>query len=228
MKATPEGVRMNFKLPLPTWQSLDDVCMRWKARQQDILKFAANGQLQLYAFIKPYSRVFFRLDGRSTEWMSTTPVVVSPEVAGRLICETYVNVDEWTTKDSARWERGSGPSAALQGLHITASSLVIFTDELKRFEAEHAESTQPDICPTSLAVGISDSERDKLLRQIAGLALLVAEQNSTYRRGGAPNADKIAKEVGELFDALEDSNSFGAGNTSVRISIAAGLKLLKK
>lgn len=219
---------MNFKLPLPAWQSLDDVCRSWKARPIDLIKLAADGLLQLHAFVKTHRATSFRLDGRSVEWMPTTPIVISRDVAGRLLHERFVDLSEWETKSGDRWEYGIGASTGRTLLQVSISNLVIFGDELQRFEAEHAERKQPDSSPTSPTVAISDSERDKLLRQIAGLALLVAEKNSTYRRGDAPNADKIAKDVGEIFDALEDSNSFGAGNTSVRISIAAGLKLLKK
>ncbi len=219
---------MNFKLPLPAWQSLDDVCKSWKARQQDVLKLAADGGLQLHAFVQPHGTAYFHLDGRSVEWVSTTPVVVSPEVAGRLLRESYVNIDEWETKDGTRWERGFGPHARQQGLHVTASSLAIFTDELQRFEEEHSVPSGRENAPTPLAVELSGSERGKLLRQIAGLALLLAEKSNTYRRSDSPNADKIAKDVGELLEALPDANTFGTGNTSVRTSIAEGLKLLKK
>lgn len=219
---------MNFKLPLPVWQSLGDVCKNWKASQHDLLKLAADGQLQLHAFIKPYGTTYFRMEGRSVQWVPTTPVVVPPDVAGRLIHEPYVNVDEWQTKDGAHWERASNVHSPSQGLQFIPSALAIFTDEIHRFEAEHAEPVQPDAGTTSSEVGISDSERNNLLRQIAGMALLVSELNGTYRRGGAPSANKIAEEVSAIFDSLPDAKTTGAGNTKMRVSIAEGLNLLKK
>ncbi|SDH82663.1 hypothetical protein [Paraburkholderia phenazinium] len=74
---------------------------------------------------------------------------------------------------------------------------------------------------------VGDGERDKLLKQIGALSLLLAEKANSYRRGDKPNGDKIAKAVLELVESIPDSDSNGLGNSSLRESIAKGIKLLK-
>lgn len=82
--------------------------------------------------------------------------------------------------------------------------------------------------PAAVQSDLSEPERDKLLRQIGGLAMALAEKHGTYRRGDVPNANQIAKTVDEIFELLPDASTFGAGDTSLRTSIAKGLKLLRK
>lgn len=217
---------MRFKLPPPAWQRLEDVCHQWKATRADVLKFAADGQLQLHAFVKPYSTTFFRLEGRSVAWIATTPVVILQEIADRLIHESYVDVDDWETKEGVRWEYGLSGNFARQLLRISGADLVIFTDERQRFEAKHATVEEPVESTEVHAVGLPDAERDKLLRQIGALALAVAAKGGKYTKGGRPNVSQITKAVLEVIDALEDKNAAGVGDSSLRTSIGKGLDLL--
>jgi hypothetical protein len=217
---------MNFKLPEPAWERLDVVCKRWKASQNDVLKLAADSALQLHAFVKPHGIAFYRLEGCSEAWGATTPVIVPADIADRLIHESYVEVAEWVTKDGARWESAIGMYQ--RGLQISVSNLVVFREECQRFEREHAEPVEPAKPATTEPVDLSESERNKLLRQIGGLAMALAEKHGTYRRGGVPNASQIANTVDEIFELLPDASTFGAGDTSLRTSIAKGLKLLQK
>lgn len=82
----------------------------------------------------------------------------------------------------------------------------------------------------NIAVDASDpmslSERSRLLRLIGAMAILVAQQAKKYQAGGHPNASQIADAVGDLIDALPDSNSLGLGNTNVRTTISSGIELL--
>lgn len=73
---------------------------------------------------------------------------------------------------------------------------------------------------------LSESERTKLLKQIGGLSLLLAEKWTLYRRNGNPNADQIAKGVADAIEGLP--NHKGTGNSSLRASIKEGIDLLKK
>lgn len=72
------------------------------------------------------------------------------------------------------------------------------------------------------------NDRDKLLRHIGALALLLAEKSGTFRVGSKPNALQIAEAVGELMDETQDMNRRGLGSSYIRASISEGLRLLQK
>ncbi|WP_144142631.1 hypothetical protein [Paraburkholderia sp. BCC1884] len=82
----------------------------------------------------------------------------------------------------------------------------------------HAEGDSPQ--------KLTDAERDKLLKQIAALALVLAEKGGKYTRGGKPNVSQIAAAIGEVIEALPDADRNGLKSSSVRDSISAGLTLL--
>ena len=71
-------------------------------------------------------------------------------------------------------------------------------------------------------------EREKLLRHIGALALLLAEKSGTFRVGNKPNALQIAEAVGALMDETQDMNRRGLGSSYIRASISEGLRLLQK
>lgn len=73
---------------------------------------------------------------------------------------------------------------------------------------------------------LAANERSKLLKQIASLALLLAEKSNKYKRGEKPNALSVASDVGLIFDAFEFEGKRGAGSSELRDSIASGVKLL--
>jgi hypothetical protein len=213
---------MDFKLPPPAWQPLDEVRKKWKADEKDLLKFAAAGSLRLHAFVNPYSPTHFRREGRSELWVATTPVVVTDEIAGRLIHESFIDVSDWKTKGGQQWEEAIGVYGSK--LRISTSDLVVFRDEIERFEAVHSSP----VTHTQATNQLKDSEREKLLRHIGGLALLLAERSNLYRNGDAPNANQIAEGVTDLLKNIPDSNLRACGFTSLRTSIAKGVELLKK
>lgn len=73
---------------------------------------------------------------------------------------------------------------------------------------------------------IPDSDRHRLLKQIAALSLALAEKSTRYKRGEKPNASQIANVTVEILDALPDGNLNGVGTSSLRESIKSGLELL--
>jgi hypothetical protein len=133
---------MSFTLPKPAWQPLDVICRSWKAQKSDVLKYAAEGLLQLHAFVTPYGEARFLHEGRSEAWVPTTPVIIPPEIAARLIHESFVELSSWSTKDGERWECSFGH--ARRNLQVSSSNLVLFRDEQIRFENKHAESEVKD------------------------------------------------------------------------------------
>ena len=87
---------------------------------------------------------------------------------------------------------------------------------------------------TSASANLQDAEGldagtvtpSSLKKQVAALALLLAEKSGKYKKGDKPNAYQIAEAVGELLDAMPDANTRGVGKSSIRDSIKAGLSLL--
>lgn len=75
---------------------------------------------------------------------------------------------------------------------------------------------------------LSDNERKRLLKHIALLAMALAEKGQRYKRGDKPNANQIAEAVKDILEALPDANGYGAGASSIRESISAGIALLNE
>ncbi len=93
------------------------------------------------------------------------------------------------------------------------------------FLAEPEQSTTPVI---ETDTGIKDFERNKYLKQIAALALVLAKQSNKYKNGNKPNASQIANAVQELLDAEDFQGKSGTGTTEIRDSISKGLNLLNE
>jgi hypothetical protein len=76
---------------------------------------------------------------------------------------------------------------------------------------------------------ISESERNKLLKQIGVLALLLSKKVNTLKKSsGEPNTFQIAEAVKVLLDGMPDIDQKALGNSNFRDSIAEGLRLLSK
>lgn len=74
---------------------------------------------------------------------------------------------------------------------------------------------------------LSNKERASLQKQIAALAMLLADGNGRYKKGDGPNASAIAEYMMPVLSAIPEANTHGVSSTSIRASIAAGIKLLK-
>lgn len=92
----------------------------------------------------------------------------------------------------------------------------VIREQLKTAEQELSEKNH-----------ITESDRTKLLKQIAVMALLLAEKSNKFKRSNVPNALQIANEVQEILDAGTFNNRKGTGSTEIRNSISEGLKLLQ-
>jgi hypothetical protein len=71
-----------------------------------------------------------------------------------------------------------------------------------------------------------DAKCDRLLKQVAALAITLAMKSGQYKKGDKPNAFLIANNTVEILDALPDANTRGVGVSSIRSSIKEGLELL--
>ena len=86
-----------------------------------------------------------------------------------------------------------------------------------------------DVSHVEVNQGISETEREKLLKQIGVMALLLSKKNNTFSKSsGEPNASQIAKAVQVELDSMPDANIKGLGDANLRASIKEGLELLKK
>jgi hypothetical protein len=94
----------------------------------------------------------------------------------------------------------------------------------KKSEAAKLPETEPRAETTEQPM--TESERTRLLKQVAVLSLILAEKVKRYRRGQKPNANQIADSVAEMLDALPGANKYGLSSTNIRGSIAEGVALL--
>ncbi|GLU32560.1 hypothetical protein WKR88_17915 [Trinickia caryophylli] len=74
---------------------------------------------------------------------------------------------------------------------------------------------------------LSRRERESLQKQIAALALVLAEKSAKYKNGDKPNANQIAEAVALVLNALPDANTRGVSSASLRASIKAGIAMLQ-
>ncbi|MGY6154116.1 hypothetical protein ACW9YK_14830 (plasmid) [Paraburkholderia graminis] len=74
---------------------------------------------------------------------------------------------------------------------------------------------------------LSKRERESLQKQVAALALVLAERSAKYKNGDSPNANQIAEAVALMLDALPEANRHGVGSASLRASIKAGVTMLQ-
>ncbi|NOT13042.1 MAG: hypothetical protein HOP23_14605 [Methylococcaceae bacterium] len=73
---------------------------------------------------------------------------------------------------------------------------------------------------------LTETERQKLLKQIGTLALVLAKQSKKYELGEKPNASQIAEAAQTIFDASDFPGKRGTGSSELRDSIGKGIILL--
>ncbi|MFS8975033.1 hypothetical protein PO002_11075 [Cupriavidus necator] len=102
----------------------------------------------------------------------------------------------------------------------TDSNFVVRTANLASF-IQNA-SAPPDEATSAL----STRERESLKKQVAALALALAERSNKYKNGERPNGSQIAEAVSEILEALPDARTHGLSKSAIRASIKAGIDLL--
>jgi hypothetical protein len=76
---------------------------------------------------------------------------------------------------------------------------------------------------------LSETEREKLLKQVGVLAILLSKKsNALGTSTGKPNVSQIAEAVLRELDTMPDANRKGLSNSNLRASISEGLELLNK
>jgi hypothetical protein len=84
------------------------------------------------------------------------------------------------------------------------------------------------VSPKSSSENLSETERNKYKKQVALLALAVAEKSNIYKIGDSPNVNQINVLAQTILESHSDANTKGLGSSSIRESISEGLKLLNK
>jgi len=99
-------------------------------------------------------------------------------------------------------------------------NLVVRTSNLTSFI--QSVSGVPSVEPSTL----SNKERQSLQKQVAALAVALAERSNKYKIGDRPNGNQISEAVSEVLEALPDAKTHGVSKSALRASIKAGVDLL--
>lgn len=118
---------------------------------------------------------------------------------------------EWFSHDEMT------PEIYAQMASTEKKHLFVSSAEVKRLRAESLARSHDTL---------GEGERATLQRQIAALALVLAEKSSKYAKGDRPNGSQIAEAVDELLSWLPDANTRGVSKSNIRANISAGIGLL--
>lgn len=199
--------------------SLSKLAKQCNCDEADLLHQAALGNLRLS--LQFYGKTPNRVIGaesiasetpQSPEYPPETGVFDLPLKDAEALVEHVQIAVEAIFSPSGKWAVSFDPPRV-----ITAADVVVRNEEAQSFKISE-EHTGP----------ISDTERSQLLKQIAGMAMLIAKDNKKYTHGDNPNASQIGKAVHDLLEAWTDANVYGLGDTNIRTNISKGIDLLKK
>lgn len=184
-----------------------------------LLREGAAGQRLLYAAVAPEEAILGAIPSHPAPLHARrTPggtifVALYPTYCVDLALRGYADVKQWPA------------SVEDQGMLAWHSWSI---KEPQKLNLDMVFVHEADVLQRGAAAAVSDSERDKLLRQIAALALVAADSSKRYMRGDKPNVSQIAEAAVEMVEALPDSDKRGLRLTSLRDSIRDGFALLKK
>jgi hypothetical protein len=129
--------------------------------------------------------------------------------------------DELPAVHLVRWEGGNGQVNEMETT-VRCEDLVKWREQLGQSIDEGAPARAGDVGNLSLG----KAREQTLLKQIAALALCIAEHGKKYKRGDKPNVNQIATAALVIVEAREDFKSTGLAASSLRASITGGLDLL--
>ncbi|CAE6855150.1 hypothetical protein R75461_07668 [Paraburkholderia nemoris] len=225
--------------------------------QADILRLMADGELGVYWFLEEalmrpssldatsrslfhddkrdgevkFQSGLFRIDMQSNsaarEWVRK--LAVGDAWDGRSFNGTVLLAGDgsvWELMKFAEYDVIDGISYFCETRFPGQGDIVVTADELERIEAKFDRADQAGddaTCSESSA-----KARATLQKQVAALALLLAEKSNRYKKGDTPNASQIAEGVRDILDRLPDANRHGLSPSNLRANIAAGMELLSK
>lgn len=108
--------------------------------------------------------------------------------------------------------------------HPTRNQVIVTKKELDRFESQF--NNDSGLTASVTPADISSRERESLHKQIAALALALAEQSNKYKNGDRPNGNQIAEAASAILEAMPDARTHGSSKSAIRASIKAGIDLL--
>lgn len=138
---------MQHEFPEPEWTLLEEVSDEWGLSVLQVLRYAAEGLLQLHAWSEP--RFFPVLYDRLRHgqwfgdlWEDRNPVVVPKEAADQLIRSDRIDLDEWTTKDGEHWSARHDEDG-YRCLTIFRCRVFVFRSDKQEFDDKCQAPRQP-------------------------------------------------------------------------------------
>lgn len=199
--------------------SLDELANKCKCDVADLLHEAALGNLRLslqfYGKTPDKALLPKSIDSKTPQLPKGHPDagVFDLHLEDAIALATYGQIEvENIFSPCGNWTVSFSPPRV-----VTSADVVVRNEEAQSFKIGE-ELTEP----------ILDTERSRLLRLIAGMAMLIAKNNKKYTHGDKPNAFQIGEAVHDLLKALPDANLYGLGDTNIRTNISKGIDLLKK
>ena len=194
---------------------LEELAKTCKCLTDDLLHEAASGNLKL-------SIPFFGAEQQNFHFLAPTHnSVASADLPDSGVFDLHLEDARALIESKSAVVEDIFSPCGKWILTLTPSRLLHISDVVVRIEEAQSFEIGLDLTPP-----VTDTERSRLLRQIAGMALLIAAENKVYKVGEKPSADAIADAVAPLFDALKNANLKGLGDTNIRTAIRRGLKLL--
>jgi hypothetical protein len=203
---------------------LDEAATDMGCTVKSLLREAAMDERVLYVALEPHAATLTAIPShdspRTGSYETREPKYVSllGRYAKMLAIKDSVVVESWPAShdggvlDWHFWRLDLPQTVTLDRIFVPRSDVDMSL--MRNLDPEH--------------LPLTETERNKLLKHIGGLALALAEKSNLYKRGEAPNGLGIATAVSEILGAIPDANASGAGIASLRASIKEGLDLLKK
>ena len=192
------------------------------------------------------TEVFFRGFGEWYEIVSDGDPSFSnpPDVTPHSYCKLCIGVFKLSKEDDITYKQ----IGSLENINYLYPSLLHQDSHFKREKLDQYGSNPNDFSfrietskemklvlakdveiKTQDKMELSETEREKLLKQIGVLAILLSKKSNTLGTStGKPNVSQIAEAVLVELDTMHDANRKGLSNSNLRASISEGLELLNK
>jgi hypothetical protein len=206
--------------------SLTKVAEMISCSVDDLIHLAGNGQIQLIVLPTGFNGLLLDQDHIPVtgvmeviedRYCFVSQDTVSKYQAGRASGQLYEDrIDSMLTNDNSGkyWNIPKSEAIILSG-----SSLFMLAKNIEALVTEsHLKENHV----------ITQTEREKLLKQIGSLAILLSKNSNNLQINGKVNALQIAIATEEMLSFLPDANIKGLSKSSFRASITEGLELLNK
>ena len=195
--------------------------------EDDLIHFAAAQKIEIHVLTGEHCIGNDTVDGSDILLPTITPVDYLYFVNLEAGHDYHLYLKVKPSIDSICYVVACSPFFNFCGDEVTLiNNFVILHSELMKLKKPVEQNAISDL---NNAQEISESERNKLLKQIGVLALMLSKKVNTLKKSsGEPNKLQIAEAVKVLLDGMPDIDQKALVNSSLRESIAEGLRLLNK